>query len=378
MTDIEREDNGAEPVGSPADQIADLLKDSVEMVADYRCKHHPARPATSICEACNSDVCSNCSHVRNNRLICSKCMSGLDKAFAGTGVASPFARWLTHPFVIALVIAGLVGIAFFRLTDTQREGLLGRRPANVGEAEKQFQLKILLFARKASRIETHADSLYEMARYEKADEEFQESKTVYEYTIDETEGRWEQPLLMLARARLLEKLGQEDYAEGLYKNVATIHDPEKTHSVIARIHLGKLQEKHDPEEALKTYRRLLSDINVIPANKRAAINITVKADKPYNYETRLHRFAGADVDFDDIEAEANLRMGLVLVGLGRGGEAERRFHMAARKTTDAEIEKWAYSEARKLFSIRLEKERAEGLLFEYEKEPEEEVVITHF
>jgi len=183
---------------------------------------------------------------------------------------------------------------------------------------------------------------------------------------------------MLARARLLTKLGQEDYAEGLYRNVATIHDPEQTHSVIARIHLGKLQEKHDPEEALKTYRRILSDINFIPASKRAAINITVRADQPYDYETRLHRFAGADVNFDDIEAEANLRMGLVLVGLGRQDEAERRFKMAAGKASDPQIGKWASSEAQKLYAIRRDKEQAEGPHLEYEEEPEEEVVITHF
>lgn len=376
MTDIVKEDRPPSRANAVANQIADLLKGTVELVTEYRCKHHPDRRATSVCEICKADICSDCSHIRRHTLICSKCMGGLDKAFGGTGVASPLARLLTHPFVIALVIAGLLGIVLFRLGSSHRMGLLGRRPENIVAAEKQFQLRLLLFARKAKRIETHGDSLHKMAQYEEASEEFHRSKAVYESMIDETSGRSEQALLMLARARLLKKLGHETYAEGLYENVATMPDPEKTHSVIALFHLGKLQEKDNPEKALESYKKALSRIKLIPANIRAAINLTVGAEQPYNYETRMHQFTGNDLNFNDIEAEANLRMGLVLVSLGRRDAAKHRFSWASA-ADNPDLRKWASAELRKLIALEGESARADAPPV-VEEEEAEKVVITHF
>lgn len=374
MADTVNEDFRAAPENPMANQITDLLEGAAGIVAVYRCRYHPRRAATSICEVCRTDVCSECSRVRRHRLICARCMSGLDKAFAGTGIASRFTRLLTHPFVVVLVIAGLLGIICFRLGSSHRMGLLGRTTGNIMEAEKKFQLKLLLFARKARRIETHGDSLYKMARYEKAAEEFRRAKATYESMIDITHDRWEQALLMLARARLLQKLGKDAYAKGLYENISTLNASGKTYPAIARFHLGKLQEKDDPEKALKTYGKVVDDIRIIPDHIISAIHLTAGSDEPYDYETRLHTFTGTDVNFDDLEAGAHMRMGLLLAGLGREEEATYRFGRAAETAADPELGKWAAVEARKLHAFR----RAEGSEAEPSREKPEKFVITHF
>lgn len=376
MADTVNEDFQAAPENPVANQVTDLLEGAAEIVAVYRCKYHPRLAATSVCEVCKADICSDCSHVRGHRLICAGCMSGLDKAFAGAGIASRFTRLLTHPFVVVLVVAGLLGIVFSRLGSSHRMGLLGRNTANVVEAEKKFQLKLLLFARKARRIETHGDSLYKMARYEKAAEEFRRAKATYESMIDITPNRWEQALLVLARARLLQKLGEDAYAKGLYENISTLNAPGKTYPAIARFHLGKLQEKDDPEKALKTYGKVVDDIRIIPDHIISAIHLTAGSDEPYDYETRLHTFTGTDVNFDDLEAGAHMRMGLLLAGLGREEAAAYRFGRAADTAADPELGRWAAVEARKLDAFR----RAEGLGVEpsIEQEKPEKFVITHF
>ena len=376
MTDIERENHQTASASPITNQLTDLLKGTIDIVTEYRCEYHPHQAATSVCEICSADICSECSHVRNHMLICRKCMGGLDKVFAGTGFASPLVRVLTHPLVIVLVIAGILGIILFQLGSSHRLGLLGKTPGNIGEAEKQFQLRLLLFARKADRIETHGYALREMGRSEEASGEFCQAKSIFESLIDETRDRWEQPLLMLARARLLQELGEEVYAKGLYENIAAMPDQQKTHSVLAQFHLGKMQERENPEEALKSYKKVLSKIMVIPANIRAAINITPKAGKPYDYNTRLHQFTGNNLNFNDIEAEAQLRIGLLLVSLGRDGSALYRFTQAAEKADDPELRKRALSKERKFRERRMESTNSEDPL--KESEEKEKVVITHF
>lgn len=375
MTEHENDSIHGTRLNAVADQITDLLNGTPGIVTEYYCTYHVDRAATSVCETCKADLCSDCSHVRNHRLICSKCMGGLDRAFAGTGIASPFARLLTHPFAVAFVIAGLLGIALFRLGSHHRMGLLGRTPGNIVEAQKQSQLRLLLFARKAHRIETHGEALNELTRYEDAAREFQRAKSIYVSLIDETNGRWEQALFMLARARLLQKTGHDDYARGLYENVAAMPGLEETPPVIAQFHLGKLTEKDDPEEALESHRKVLSRIRLIPANRRAAINLTAGAEKPYNYETRLHQFTGNALNFNDLEDEAEIRMGVIYAYLGHQDAARYRFSRAV-EARNPELAKWASRELQKLGAIEAESEQA----VESSKgtEEKEEIVITHY
>jgi hypothetical protein len=255
-------------------------------------------------------------------------------------------------------------------------GLLGKTPANIGEAEKQFQLKLLLFARKADRIENHGYALRRIGRPAKASTEFYRAKAIFESLVDQTDERWEKPLFMLARARLLQELGEEAYAKGLYENIAAMPDQQKTHSVLARFRLAKMQEKENPEEAITSYKKVLSSIKVIPANVRAAINITPKASVPYDYNTRLHQFTGNNLNFNDIEAESQLRIGVLEVGLGREESASYRFSQAAQKADDPELRERASSEERKLRELRMDS-TAFGDMPE-ESEERETVVITHF
>jgi tetratricopeptide (TPR) repeat protein len=376
MADIEKENYNAGPADRAATQVTDLLEGVAEMVTTYHCEYHPHRAATAICEPCGADVCSECSHIRNDRLICRRCMGSLDKAFAGTGAVSPFARALTHPIVVLLVIAALLGIALARLGSSHRLGLLGRDTANVAEVEKLFQLKALLFTRKAARLEARGDSLHEMGRHREAAEAFHRAKAVHESMIDITDDRWERPLIMLARARLLEKLGEEAQAGSLYKSVLSLNAQGKTYPAIARFHLGKIQEKDKPEKALKTYGKVASDISLVPDHIISAIHLTAGSDEPYDYETRLHTFTGTDINFYDLEAEAQLRMGLTLLGLGREEEADYRFGRAVAKAADPQLGKWAGAEARKLDALRTSREGdAEPSI---DREEPEKFVITHF
>ncbi len=376
MADIERENHDAGPADIAANQVTDLLEGVAEMVTTYRCEYHPRRAATAVCEPCGADVCSECSHIRNDRLICRRCMGALDRAFAGTGAASPFARTLTHPIVVLLVIAALLGIVLARLGSSHRSGLLGRDTANVAEAEKLFQLRVLLFTRKAARIEARGDSLHRMGRYEEASEAFHRAKAVHESMIDITDDRWEQALITLARARLLQKLGEEARAESLYENISSLNAQGKTYPAIARFHLGKLQEQDEPEKALKTYRKVASDIGLVPDHIISAIHLTAGSDQPYDYETRMHTFTGTDINFYDLEAEAHLRMGLTLAGLGREEEADYRFGRAVAKAADPGLGKWAAAEARKIAAMRRSGESAAESSID--REEPEKFVITHF
>jgi hypothetical protein len=211
---------------------------------------------------------------------------------------------------------------------------------------------------------------------------------------------------MRARARLLQKLGDETYAEGLYENVATMREPEspdsvpgnfdpdnfglnefgfqkpkRTHSVIALLRLGKIQEEKDTAKAIKTYAKLLREIKNIPANVRSAINLTAGSIEPYDYETRIHHFTGNDLNFNDIEAEANLRMGLAFAKRGHDNHAQLKFSLAAEKADDPLIVNWALSEEAKLRSRISETggtEQDAAPPLEERKGPSEKVVITHF
>ena len=376
MTDTGRENHDAEPAEIAANQVTDLLDGVPGIVTAYRCKRHPRRAATAVCEPCGADVCAECSHIRNDRIICHQCMGALDKAFAGTGAASPFARILTHPIVVLLVIAALLGIVLARLGSSHRLGLLGRNTANVVEAEKLFQLKTLLFTRKATRIEARGDSLDEADRYEEASEAWRRASAVHESMIDITNDRWEQALIMLARARLLEKLGDEAGAKGLYASVSSRHAPGKTYPAIARFHLARLREKDEPEKAIKTYKAVVRDIEAIPDHIISAIHLTAGSDKPYDYETRLHTFTGTDINFDDLGAEAHLRMGLTLARLGREEEAIYRFRRAEEEAADQKLAERAAVEARKLDPSPGAGENAEESTIDSE-EPEK-FFIKHF
>ncbi len=364
-----------EPIA--ARQIADLLKGSVEIVTEYRCEYHPSRSATSVCECCYADLCSDCSNVRSHRLVCNKCMGAVDKTLGGTGAAASLTKLLTHPFLIALLIAALLAVVFVRLGGVHRKGLLAAIPANAMESKRQFRLKLLLYSKKADRIETHGDALYEMGRFDKAAIEYERAKTIYETLISETDGRWEQSVLGLARAAIMEKMGQQSYAEGLYKNLAIPSGPDRTYQVIAELRLAKIQEKTDPGKALETYTRLLKDILLVPDKFSSALNIMAHTDQAYNYESRLRMFTHTDVDFDEIKAEALLRMGLILLKMGRESEAEYRLSRAAAEADGTWLEKWASSELHKLKTIKaLERRRNEAV--PERKEEEERVTITHF
>jgi hypothetical protein len=90
----------------------------------------------------------------------------------------------------------------------------------------------------------------------------------------------------------------------------------------------------------------------------------------------LHTFTGTDINFYDLEAEAHLRMGLTLLGLGREEEADYRFGRAVAKAADPQLGKWAGAEARKLDALRTSREGdAEPSI---DREEPEKFVITHF
>ena len=55
MTDIGQENHDAEPAEIAANQVTDLLDGVPEMVTVYRCKYHPRRAATAVCEPCGAD-----------------------------------------------------------------------------------------------------------------------------------------------------------------------------------------------------------------------------------------------------------------------------------------------------------------------------------
>lgn len=362
-----------------ANQITDLLESSIEIVTEYRCKYHPRRVATSVCEICSADLCSDCSGIRRHRLVCARCMGALDKTLGGRGRAASAAKLLTHPFVVALVLAALLALVFVRLGSIHRKGLLRAIPADALESEKQFQLKLLLFSNKANRIETHADILYAAGRFERAAREFERARAVYETLIYETDDRWEQSVFGLARARIIEKMGRQSYAEGLYENLAIPTGPDRKYPVIAQLHLAKLQERSDPEKALGTYVDLLKNVQLVPDKFSAALRVMAHSDRAYNYESRLHRFTRTDVDFDEIKAEALLRMGLLLLNMGREAEAEYRLSRATEEGGGTWIAKWASSELRKLRAIKeLRKRSDESSAAPADEEKKEKVVITHF
>ena len=360
-----------------ANMVTDLLRGSIEIVTDYRCKYHPDREATSVCESCGADLCSDCSSIRSHRSVCSRCMGSLDKALAGAGVVPFLMQLLIHPVVIALALATLLGCIFVSLGSAQRKGLLGKTPANAAETEKQFRLKMLLYARKADRIETHADTLHEAGRLDEARAEFERARAVYETLIPETGERWENKVFGLARARLIEKIGEPSYAEGLYENLAGLPGPDKTYPVIAQYRLAKIREKTDPRKALETYENLLRDIRHVPDKFSSALSIMAHPESAYNYEGRIRRLTRTDVDFDEIKAEALLQMGRILLALGRIGEAEYRLGLAANKAGESKFRTPAKKELEKLRAIRAENEPPAASP-EEEAEEEERVVITHF
>jgi len=84
-----------------ANQVTDLLKGTIEIVTEYRCKYHPGLAATAVCEVCRADLCPDCSNIRSHKLVCPKCMGALDKALGGTGVAAYCAKHCWPLFSLA-------------------------------------------------------------------------------------------------------------------------------------------------------------------------------------------------------------------------------------------------------------------------------------
>ncbi len=361
-----------------SERITDLLKSSIEIITEYRCKYHPGSVAMSVCEVCHADLCRDCSIIRGHRLVCKRCVGALDKAMGGTGPIAYLAKLLTHPFVVALALAAVLALAFVRLGNIQRKGLLRAIPADAVQSDRQFRLKLLLFAGKASRIEAYADSLYEIGRFEKAAREYERARAVYETLIDETPAREEQALFGLARAGIVEKMGEQSYAAGLYKNLATPTGLDRKYQVIAQLRLAKLQEQSEPEKAMGTYKNLLSDLRLVPDKLSAALSIMAHSDKAYRYDSQLHRLTHTDVDFDDIKAEALLRMGLLLLNMGREEEAQYRISRAASNARAPWLEKWASSELRKLRAFRQMRNSPDEPSMATEPKEKEKVVITHF
>ncbi len=359
-------------------QVTDLLKDSIGIVTEYRCKYHPRHAATAICEFCKADLCFECTNIRGHRFVCDGCMSSADKALAGTGPAAFMTNLLTHPYVVALVLAVLLGSLFVSLGNARRKGALGEVPATAVGAEDQFRLKMLLYTRKANRIETLADSLRESGSFEKGTFEYGRARVIYEDLIGETDGRWEQPVLNLARARILEQMGESAYAEGLYAKVADLPGVDKTYPVIALFRLAKLQTKSDPEKAVETYKEFLSDVKYVPDSLDRTLDVMGHTEKAYRYKSRLCFFTRTEFDFEEAKVEALLKMGRLLLALGRESEGRYRLSLAAQGSYGAEMEEQVRSELRRLRAV----DDMESLPVEEEKEEEdaeeEEVVITHF
>ena len=356
-----------------AQQVADLLESTVEIVTEYRCTHHPDRTATAVCEGCGADLCSTCGSISGHRLLCTKCIGSLDRAFAGIGPASLVTRLLTHPLLVVLVLIALLGGLFVSLGKSHRKGLLGTTPESALDAEKQFRLKILLYTQKADRIETRADSLHDAGRLLEEKQEYQWARAIYESLIDETIGRWEQKAMTLARARILEKLGEPSYAEGLYESLARSPGADKTYRVIAGFHLAKLQEKADPEKAVGTYRDFLRDVVLIPDSLDRAIGIMSSSEGSYNYQNQLRQSTRTDFDFKEAEVEGLLRMGQLLMATNRADEARYRLERAAMKDKGTELGEQVRAELRKIYaSEERERPRREKV------EREEQLVITHF
>jgi tetratricopeptide (TPR) repeat protein len=360
-----------------AGRIADLLKSSVPMVTDYRCAFHPDRPATAICERCAADLCSECAGIRNHQTICNRCLGTLDKVLGGTGAASLLVRVLTHPLTIALVLAVLLGIVFISAGRIHRKGLLGTVPASAVEAEEQFRLSILLRTRKASRIEEHGDALVEAGRTHEARQEFEHARNVYETLIRDTTNRWEENILMLARARLLEKMGEHSYAAGLYENMTALPGPDKTYPVMAWFALGGLYERTEPERAVEAYDNVLRNLYYVPDTLSRVFNIVGHGSGAYNYESRMRRLTRADLDFGTIEAETLLRMGRVLCSLGRYDQAQHRLAQARDEASGTKLERQAEQELKRIRAIMSRQHSPESSA-EAATQPEERLTIKHF
>lgn len=373
MTGNRRKEAGPSRGEAVANYVTDLLKNSIAIVTDYSCKYHPDRAATALCEWCKADLCSHCAHIRGHRLVCGNCMGSLDRAFAGTGVASVLTRLLTHPVVVALALTALLGGLFVGLGRIHRKGLLGEVPATAGGAEKQFRLKLVLYVEKADRIETHADELQEIGRTEDAAANYDRARAIHETLAREAAGRWEEQAFTLARARILEKMGEQSYAHGLCENIANLPDADKTYPVIAHFHLAKLQEKTAPEKAVATYTRLLRDINFVPDNFTRAVNIMAHSQGAYNYESRIRFHTRTDLDFETLEVETLLRMGRLYLAMGRTDEAGYRLSQAVSKGRGTKLGEQAMEELRELHAADVAEEPPEE-----EAEEEEELTITHF
>jgi tetratricopeptide (TPR) repeat protein len=355
-----------------ASRVTDLLQ-GFAVVTDYTCKAHPNRIATAACEACGADLCAECSFIRGRRLLCERCLGTVGKALGGRGASSLITALLTHPLFVALALSVLLGIVFVNFGASRRRGLLGGAPENAIAAEEQTRLKILLHVQKADRIETFADLLRDRDRLIEANRQYARSKEVYELLMREITDRWESNLLTLVRARILEKMGEADYAAGLYESLANQPGEDKTYPAIAEYHLARLQEAHNPEKAVETYSKFLKDFTFVPDNLTRALKVMGSSEGSYNYKSRLQRHTRTAFNYKKAEVEALLRLGRLLSSLGRAGEARYRFSLAADLGRGTDLGDQASEE--------LEKLRAASAPAEPESKEEpvtEELVITHF
>jgi tetratricopeptide (TPR) repeat protein len=360
--------------GEPiTNRIIDLLGNSIELITEYRCKYHPRKNATSMCECCGADLCSDCANIRARRVVCSKCMSALNKTFAGIGPASFITRVFTHPFVIALILIAVLGYLFFSFGQAHRKGLLGGASAAFDASEEQLRLRMLLYARKAERIEIHADALREADRLNEGSRQYDRARSIYEMLAQEATGRWERNIITLARARLLEKRGERSYAEGLYNSLASMPEPDKTYAAIAQFHLAALQEKVDREKALETYNAFLRSLTFVPDSLSRALNVMSHTEGAYNYESRLRAATRTDFDFEKAKAEAFLRMGRLLLALGRPDDAKDSFALVLEEDAGSKLADQARIDLNKIRAF--EKQTSPPA---EKTEHAEKVVITHF
>ncbi len=354
-------------------RIADLIGNSVDLITEYRCKYHSRQNAVALCESCGADICGACANIRSHRTVCSKCMTVLDKALAGAGPASLPARVFTHPFVITLILVAVLGYLFYTFGQGQRKGLLGGRSLMGESPEGQFRLKLLLYAKKADRMETRADSLYEAGRLLEATAEYDGARAVYEMLAPETTGRWESNIVTLARARILKKMGEISYSEGLYKSLAALSYDDRIVASMAQFHLAQLQEQTDQKKAVESYTSFLRGLIYLPDSLSQTLNIMAHSEGAFSYERQFRGATRTDLDFDKAKIEALLQRGRLLIALGRPDDARDSLMDAIEEGAGTKTAGQARIELNKIDAVERRNEPPPERF-----EHKEKIEITHF
>ncbi|GAB4333231.1 MAG: hypothetical protein Kow0099_05090 [Candidatus Abyssubacteria bacterium] len=291
----------------------------------------------------------------------------------GKGVVSSLTALLTHPLLVGLVLSILFGVVFLNFSASRRRGILGATPRHAVAAEEQIRLKILLYVQKADRIEAFADLLRDSGRINEAEPHYARARGVYERLGHEHANRWENNLFVLARGRILEKMGEADYAAGLYESLA--HQPgiNKAYSVIAEYHLARLEEGRNPAKAVEAYSQFLKDFTYVPDNLTRALTVMGSSEGSYNYTSRLRQHTRTSFKYKKAEVDALLRLGRLLSLLGRTSEARYRLSLAADLGRGTDLGDQAREELEKLRAASVSAEPAVS-----EEPVTEDLVITHF